>query len=419
MALEPLVSPSRPKAGAALSALKSAPLASVWSVTALVLAVYAVWAGAYLALGHEPLDFVKIGTEYLEQSDSSDRITIDEDYVPPRNRGLPMPAGYDGQFSYYMALDFENARYYMDLPAYRYTRLLYPVLARGLAFDQKELVPVTLILINWLALGGCTLALAALLRRRGVTPWAAALVGLYPGLFLGFQRNLTEPLAYALVAVAVFLYDYGGRRRLLWAGVAFGLAGLARQTTVVFPVCLLVVILLRGDRETPIRDRLRANAPSAAAFAALSVGPIAAYTGYLYAWLGSVGRGASFERFPFEGLVATSWTLERQGVVVLFVVIPALLFATAVGAAMRRGVRRVEFAYLVVNVLLFVAFLGAWSYGDGWTSVGRVTTGVVLAATLCLPWLRAGPLWAGRAIIASFVLWTALLPVVAVYGFGG
>ena len=64
-------------------------------------------------------------------------------------------------------------------------------------------------------------------------------MGLSPGLLLGVQRDLTEPLAYALVAAGVFLFDYGGKRRLLWAGLTFGLAGLARQTTLVFPLCLV------------------------------------------------------------------------------------------------------------------------------------------------------------------------------------
>ena len=79
-------------------------------------------------------------------------IKVDPDYVPPRNREAGQGNGYDGQFSYYMALDFTNARYYMDFPAYRYSRVLYPASSRGRsALGDRDLVPATMIAINWLA----------------------------------------------------------------------------------------------------------------------------------------------------------------------------------------------------------------------------------------------------------------------------
>jgi hypothetical protein len=389
----------------------------VWRVTLVVLAFHGAWIGLYLAAGHEPRDFIKIGS-FQGASNASDVIKVDPNYVPPRNRGLTRGTGYDGQFSYYMALDFTHARYYTDLPAYRYGRVLYPMVARAAALGDPARVPATMIAINWLALGGCTLALAAWLRRRSLTPWLALLVGLYPGLLLGVQRDLTEPLAYALAAGGIYLFDYGGRRRLLWAGLIFGLAGLARQTTIVFPLCLAAATLTSGESATPFRDRARANFARAAAFGMLAIAPIVGYTAFLYVWLGAVGRGAGLERLPFEGLLTSDWGLARQPVVLVTVVAPALLTSAVVVAAVSSGVRRVEFAYLLANVLLFVVFLGRLSYRDGYTSVGRVTTGVVLAAVLCLPWLRVLGGNKHRALVGSFALWFSMLPVIAAYGFG-
>jgi hypothetical protein len=392
----------------------------VWAATAVVLAFHAVWIGSYLAAGHQARDFIKIGIFYEGLSHASKVIKVDPNYVPPRNREAGQGNGYDGQFSYYMALDFTRARYYMDFPAYRYSRLLYPVVARAASLGDRNRVPGAMIAINWLALGGCTFALAAWLRRRSCSPWLALPVGLYPGLLIGIERDLTEPLAYALVAVGVYLFDYGGRRRLLWAAAAFGLAGLARQTTLVFPLCFLAAILLSGDRHAALGERLRSNFARASAFGAVSILPFVAYTGALYVWLGSVAKGALLEWVPFEGLVASrDWEIKRQGVVLLTVVAPSLILVLIALVALHAGVRRVEFAFLLTNVLLFVVLLPRLPYGDGYTSVGRVSTGVVLAAVFCIPWLRNLGQVMRRALVASFALWLSMLPVIFVYGFGG
>jgi hypothetical protein len=395
-------------------------LGTVFRVTAVVLAFHGSWIGLYFAAGHEARDFIKIGTSFQSASTASDVIEVDPNYVPPRNRDAPQGTGYDGQFSYYMALDFTNARYYMDLPAYRYSRLLYPVVARAAALGDPSRIPAAMIVINWLAIGLCTLALAAWLRRRSCSPWLALVVGLYPGLLLGVQRDLTEPLAYALVAAGIYLFDYGGERRLLWSGIVFGLAGLARQTTIVFPLCLLGATLLAGDRRRPLHRLMRFNLTRAAGFGVLSIGPIAAYTGALYAWLGELGKGAFVEWLPFEGLITSSeWELERQPVALVTVVVPALVVAGTAIAALRAGVWRVEISYLLANVLIFVVLLGRDVYTDGYTSVGRVTIGIALAAVFCVPLLRGRGVRTRRALTVSFALWLSMLPVIGVYGFGG
>jgi hypothetical protein len=393
---------------------------TIWTVTAVVLAFHAVWIGSYFAAGHEARDFIKIGIVYEGASHVSDVIKVDPDYVPPRNREAGQGNGYDGQFSYYMALDLTNAHHYMDYPAYRYSRLLYPVVARAAAFNNRTLLPYAMIVINWLALGGCTLAVAAWLRRRSYSPWLALIIGLYPGLLVGVQRDLTEPLAYALAAAGVYLFDYGGRRRLLWAGLAFALAGLARQTTLVFPLCLAGALLLSRNRDEPIGGRLRTNLVPASGFGGLSILPYLAYTAFLYFWLDSLPKGTFLESVPFEGLAASrDWELKRQGVVIVSVVAPALILAGTAIAAFLAGVRRIELAFLLTNVLLFVVLLHRLSYGDGYTSAGRITTGVVLAGVFCIPWLgdRGGS--ARHALQASVLLWLSMLPVIFIYGFGG
>jgi hypothetical protein len=222
------------------------------------------------------------------------------------------------------------------------------------------------------------------------------------------------------VATAIYLFDFGGRYRHVWAGAVFGLAGLARQTALIFPLCLLAYMLLTDARGHALRQRMRENLGRSSVFAVLSLGPFLVYVAILYVWLGSIARGTLLERVPFEGLIASrDWAVKRQGVDIAFIVLPSLVAAGAVVAALKAGVRRVEFAYLLVNVFLLVVLLHRLSYGDGYPSAGRITSGVVLAAVLCVPRLRAAGRKAERALLASLALWLVMLPVIFVYGFGG
>src|SRR5690606_40616249 len=56
--------------------------------------------------------------------------------------------GYDGQFVYYIARDPGDAERFLDVPAYRFQRILLPILGRVLAFGQNDLLPWSLLLIN-------------------------------------------------------------------------------------------------------------------------------------------------------------------------------------------------------------------------------------------------------------------------------
>ena len=101
----------------------------------------------------------------------------------------------------------------------------------------------------------------------------------------------------------------------------------------------------------------------------------------------------------------------------LGVLIPGLLCAGVAARAVVRGMRRVE---LFCRLPISCSLSGATSqmYADGYAGVGRVATGVVLAALTCVPYLRDSvrdpPAW----VLAAGALWLTMLPVIAIYGFG-
>jgi hypothetical protein len=396
-------------AGAARAAFRSA-----WMVASVALALYALWIGIYLLSGHDARDFTVSSPKFVLRSDASPVIHYDPHY----QYATHSPLGYDGQFCYYIALDPVNARFYVDVPGYRYGRILYPMLARLVALGQLSLVPFALVLVNWLAIGGGTAALALWLRRKRRSPWLALLYSFYPGLFFAVQRDLTEPLAYAFVALAVYLFDFGGRRRILWAGAAFALAGLSRETTLIFAVVYALALLLtaRGMSATDgVRARLIAGWRPAALLLALSFAPLALLKLFLALWLGSTSVPSTVlpVLLPFQGLLAQGPWQGQQTLVVVGDVLPALLVAALGVVALARRQATVAVWALLANVALCVVLLNPTSYDV--MAAGRVMSGVVLAALLSVPAFDAAipryRLW----LCAAGILWLTLLPLWVVF----
>ncbi len=359
------------------------------AVAGAVLLIYGAWTLAALRAGQTATDFAFVGWWFAHQSTASTVIT----FGPTFHYG---PAfGYDGQFCYFLALDPKNAHYYMDAPAYRYERILYPLLVRILALGQPSLIPYTLIAVNVVAITGGVLLLAYWLRRHGISPWLALVYGLSAGVSVGYQRDLTEPLAYGLVILAICCFEFS-RRRALWAGLCFGLAALARETTLVFALIYIVARLVEPPHDSPnsegciateiFRRMLRRNWRPAAFMLVLSVGPLLVYKLFLLLWLDSTGVPASLmpRLIPFSGLLAL-WPWHGDELISAQIVcVPALIcLALSVWAILRRRATIPVWA-LLANIVLFVLMLTPSSYMDS-AAATRVTTGVVVAALLAIP----------------------------------
>lgn len=141
--------------------------------------------------------------------------------------------GYDGQFALYMARQLDPAQVagQLDVPAYRYQRILLPLLARLLALGRPAAIPWTLVLVNLLAHVGGVAALCALLAAHDRWVGYALLYGLWVGALVGVGTDLHEPLAYGLIAGAILQRD---RSRLSAAVGLSILAMFAKETTLVF-----------------------------------------------------------------------------------------------------------------------------------------------------------------------------------------
>jgi len=324
--------------------------------------------------------------------------------------------GYDGQFSFYIAVDPENARFHVDRPDYRYTRILYPMTARLLSFGQLDLIPYMLIVINWFALAAGTFVVALWLKRKQLSPWLALVYGLSPGMLICLQRDLEEPMAFGLVALGVYLFSYGGRRRITWSAVAFGLAVLTRESVAVFPVVLGLRILFDAKMGAP-SHRPWARVSRAALLLGPALAPLAVYKTFLLLWIAPNSPALPPALFPqlvpFAGIFAHwPWDLLRLEVVV-GVTAPALLCAGVALYALWKSDAPTEVWLLLANVQLFVVMLNPLTYGNI-LGAARVTTGIVLAAILCLPAFdrvtARNRTWFWISCMLWFAPWPSLVP---------
>ena len=192
------------------------------ALTALLL--YAVWVGWAHHIGHDWRDWDAVGRHFVTASETSPEIARDGPYATSR-------FGYDGQFFLYIARDPADAVPYLDNASYRYGRIVYPLAARGLALGRQAAIPLALVLVNLLAVGVGTWAVAAWLRRESFPEWFALLYAAFPGVFFGVWRDLSEPLAYALAAVALLVFDGDRSRRIALSSALMAVPAVAAFAT--------------------------------------------------------------------------------------------------------------------------------------------------------------------------------------------
>jgi hypothetical protein len=376
-------------------------LSSPFAVAAVVLALYAGWITGAHQRGHDAYDFALVGQFFLDKGSSSAAIETNAPHARPG-------VGYDGQFYLFLAQDPVRAHSYMDEASYRYGRILYPLASRAASEVLRIGIPSALVGINVLAVAIGALALAFWLRRRGVSPWIALLFGLYPGVFVVILRDLADGIAYALVAVAVLLFDREQPSRLALAAALFALAVLTRETTVVFVLVWAAACLFDGGSVLHWRR--------GALFAGAALMPYVVYRGFLLAWLGEGAAPAQLSpsAVPFGGILDwRPWDASDVQQIYAVVLPGAFCLGVALFALWRRVIEPAVVA-VAANALLYVVLVPSPVFQDFYSSL-RVSLGVVTAFVLAFPAFERcfgqGNAWLFLPVIAWFSPWWTLLPL--------
>jgi len=121
-------------------------------------------------------------------------------------------SGYDGQWYYEIARDplrpfalsrpDSNAEAQLaNRVAYRYRRILYPLLSRMLSLGRIPWLPWTFPLVSILSIGAGVFCAAKFFEISGFPHWYGFSFAALPGLYIALARNLAEPLlAFCLMA---------------------------------------------------------------------------------------------------------------------------------------------------------------------------------------------------------------------------
>lgn len=361
-----------------LSVARRHPLVAVGFVAALFYVVYLLHA---FTSGYGPKSFIMLERFRLLQSHKSAILKVEPGF-PYARRGW----GYDGQYYYMIAVDPVNAQYYMPQPSYSYQRLLYSFTARGLALGNVDLIPYTLILINLLSMVFGTVMIGAWLRRKNVSPWFALIYAGYSGAFLSFQRDLTEPMAYALMAAGIYALDFGGKRRILLAGLFFGLGTLTRDKAAILPLIFTLGYLLGNGSEAGagrLWTVLR-NVPGTVVLAGMTLIPYAALKFFLYLQMHAVPLPTAQQVAPFSAILDP----HLNGISLLSnslsALIPSAICLVMTLWAFARGSRDITVLGLFLLVVTTSVTLHP-EYFVGVVGLMRATILVVMAALYALP----------------------------------
>ncbi|MBN2548591.1 MAG: hypothetical protein JXB15_05520 [Anaerolineales bacterium] len=292
--------------------------------------------------------------------------------------------GYDGQFVYYIARDLAPLAVepFLDAPAYRYQRILLPLLVYFLSLGSQTLLPWMLIFIGVVAQVVGTWAVAKMMTCRGVSRWYALAYGLWAGLLLSVVTDMTEPLAYALVALGLLAFSQDRR----WLGyLLLGLAVFAKEVTLVFlGACLLDELIHKRWRQ-------------AAVLTAIGLIPFGLFQVWLWQVFGQPGLGSGgamatpFEFIPFMGLLRIGAHSVPYLIAMLVVFGPAIILPSIWGVwksvqFWRAGERNVVVLALLLNslVIFFLPFSTFRETGG----ILRLGCGLVLSVLVFAAWYR-------------------------------
>lgn len=321
--------------------------------------------------------------------------------------------GYDGQFAYFIAMEPNptTAAAHLDVPAYRYQRLLYPMLARALAFGSPAAIPWTLLAVNIAAHLIGVLIVESWLVGHGISRWYALVYGLWAGLLMAVRLDLNEPLAYALAAGAMLAQ----RRGRHWTAAALGgLALFAKETTLLYWAAMCIsAFMTAGSGRAPVFSLARAGRLWTAWVPYLvSALPFALFQWWLWHQFGSVGitsggyLATGFEIVPYLGLARIG--MVSLPALILFltifgplVVAPSIWGMAAAASRLSRGDLTPPVLALAINAA-FIPFTPFSTFREPLGLI-RLAVGLVLATILYAAHTKS------RRVLNFSLLWLAAL----------
>jgi hypothetical protein len=304
----------------------------------------------------DPIELAEIGTRY-------------------RDGDIYGSEGYDGQFAYYIAIhpNLDDVSSQLDVPAYRYQRILYPIFARILSLGQVTWIPWTLIVINILSQVVGTALLCVFLNSFEVPVRYSLIFGLWAGTVIGVGTDLYEPLTYSLVIGAVLARS---KEKQWLSSILISGSLFAKETAILFWAAFLISDLIQKKR---LKEIL---------FILVPIIPYGLWQGWLYFQFGAFGLGSGgamatpFEWIPYGGFIRIGSAGIKVLVLFSFIFGPTIILPNLWGTIkslqmLLRGNLEFESWTLLLHTL-FITFLPFSTFREPLGLV-RVSTGMLLA----------------------------------------
>ncbi len=283
--------------------------------------------------------------------------------IGPHTIVIPGSRGYDGQFFYYAARDpFLRGEAWrsLDVPAYRYGRILYPWLAALSALGNPVLIFYTLVLVNLAGVLMGSYFVLRWLREVGMNLWYGVIYGLLSGFILCLLRDLAGPVAMGFLVGGLY---YFSSRRLFTGSLFLSAALLTREVVLIVPVVFLLFALF-----------LRRSGRRISAII-LSFIPLIIWSGYVFSRFGSYPfrEGGGNFGVPFLGVIDYAKTLlsitgRSSEKIYMAIFLAVCLFSLLL--AIREVIRskdEISVSFLVFSIFpIFMTtsiWVEPWSYG--------------------------------------------------------
>jgi hypothetical protein len=323
-------------------------------------------------------------------------------FILERSKEIPFSqkwgVGYDGQFTYLLATNPLGSTEGIDEPAYRYQRIIFPIVVRILSLNNPSVIPWMMIIINLAAAALACSALAWLLKQRGASPWLSLTVIFSLGYLLSVRMDLNEPLALALALLGWVLYE---RDKLALAILLFALSGLTKEVGLIIPIAL------------SIWEGLNRNWKRCFAIGIGSIAPYLIWYGFLVSWFGVSQSQMDMSRpilIPFWGLHYLT-DPPSQLIVWIWVMLPAIIGGVFAALDLWRSMtsRIGRDALLVLSQVGLIAILPGLSWADP-LAVLRIALGLHITILVWLAGARPRLLPYAVALWIPSVLVLFLVP---------
>ncbi|NKQ36413.1 MAG: hypothetical protein HF973_12450 [Chloroflexi bacterium] len=276
-----------------------------------------------------------------------------------------------------------------DIPsAYRWQRILYPLAARLLALNYPELLPWTLIVLNFAAIMLGTFVTELLLRHHRVSIWYALIYGLYAGNLVALRSDMNEPLSQMFVMLAILAWV---RQKHRWSFIWFALAILSKETALLFVAAYGLYSLQKRNWH----DVLGLGATAI---------PYVVWQIFLYSWTGTTGvsSGQPFIWLPFGGWLMSARISMPGFILISLLIIPIAVvpviggFIISIRALLHRFFH--PYVYAILFNAIFILFLPHLTFRES-SAMIRVVQGLALSILLF------GAMTQSQRILRYSVLW--------------